>query len=61
MFTSMNNSEEGKSGSEKLSDKPELKPRVGGFLKGQGWESPDCWEPDEELIKLMTEGPIFPE
>lgn len=37
------------------------KPRVGGQLKGQIWESPECWEPDEELIKQMTEGPLFPE
>lgn len=37
------------------------KPRVGGQLKGQFWESPDCWEPDEELIKQMTEGPLYPE
>ncbi len=38
------------------------KPRTPGLLAGQGfWESPDCWEPDEELIKQMTEGPLFPE
>jgi prevent-host-death family protein len=37
------------------------KARVGGFLKGQIWESPDCWAPDEELNKLMTEGPLFPD
>ena len=38
------------------------KPRTPGLLAGQGyWESPDCWEPDEELIKQMTESPIYPE
>ena len=38
----------------------EVVPRVGGFLQGQIWESPDCWEPDEELISAMTTGPLFP-
>jgi len=40
---------------------PPLQKREGGFLKGQLWESPDCWEPDEDIIKMMTEGPIFPD
>ena len=25
------------------------------------WESPDCWEPDEELNDLMITGAIFPD
>ncbi|ATC65142.1 type II toxin-antitoxin system prevent-host-death family antitoxin [Nibricoccus aquaticus] len=37
------------------------KARVGGFLKGQIWEAPDCWEADEKLNKLMVEGPLFPD
>ena len=24
------------------------------------WESPDCWEPDEELNDLMINAPLFP-
>jgi prevent-host-death family protein len=39
----------------------EQKARVGGFLKGQIWESPDCWESEEALNKLMTQGPLFPD
>ena len=39
---------------------PELKPRKGGYYKGKLRESADCWESDEELIKEMTEGSIFP-
>jgi prevent-host-death family protein len=34
------------------------KRRIGGLLKGQVWMSPNCWEPDEALNKLMTEGPL---
>lgn len=37
------------------------KPRVGGWLKGQGWESEDAWEQDEALIDSMINGSIFPE
>jgi len=37
------------------------KPRVGGFLKGQTWAASDCWEKDEDVITMMTEGPIFPD
>lgn len=37
------------------------KPRTPGILKGQIWESPDCWDEDEELIDLMYNGPLFPE
>jgi len=40
---------------------PQRKPRVGGFLKGQWQCTPDCWEKDEDIIKLMLEGPLFPE
>lgn len=36
-------------------------PRVGGQLKGQIWQSPDCWEPDVDLIKQMSDGPLFHE
>jgi prevent-host-death family protein len=36
------------------------KPRKGGFLHGQIWEAPDCWEPDEELIATMTTDPLLP-
>ena len=36
-------------------------PRTGGFLSGKIWESPDCWEPDEELISAMTTVPLFTE
>lgn len=39
---------------------PARKPRVGGQFAGQIWESPDCWEPDEELIKSFYESSIFP-
>jgi len=35
--------------------------RKGGFLKGQIWEADDCWEADEELVDLMTKGPLEPE
>ena len=35
--------------------------RTLGTLAGQGWEAPDAWEPDEELIDLAMNGPIFPE
>jgi len=38
---------------------PARKPRVGGQLKGQIWEAPDCWEPDDDIIKQMTEGPLY--
>jgi prevent-host-death family protein len=31
-----------------------------GALKGQIWISPDFDEPDEELIRLFEDGPIFP-
>ncbi len=43
---------------------PAKKPRTPGLFAGQGWESPDCWEPDTELIdsfynsKLDLEGPL---
>lgn len=39
---------------------PDRAPRRGGFLRGQVWESADCWESDEELARLMTEGGIEP-
>lgn len=41
--------------------KPAKKRRVGGQLKGQIWESPDCWEPDEELIRSFYESSLYPE
>jgi prevent-host-death family protein len=37
------------------------KSRVGGQLKGQIWESPDCWAPDEHMIKQMTDSPLYHE
>lgn len=39
---------------------PPIAPRSGGFLAGQVWEAPDCWEPDEELTTLMTGGDVEP-
>ncbi len=39
----------------------ERKPRVGGWLRGLGWESEDAWETDEELIDMMNNGPLFPD
>jgi prevent-host-death family protein len=36
-------------------------PRKGGFFRGQIQESPDCWEPDKELIATMTGGTLEPE
>lgn len=33
--------------------------RVGGQLKGQIWEAPDCWQADDKLIKQMTESPLY--
>lgn len=35
-------------------------PRTGGFLAGDIWEAEDCWEPDEDLSREMTEAPLFP-
>lgn len=40
---------------------PPISPRSGGFLKGQIWEAPDCWDSDDELHELMTRGGIEPE
>lgn len=37
------------------------KPRIGGQLKGQFKISPAFWDPDEDIIKQMTEGPLYPE
>ena len=37
------------------------KPRTPGLLAGQVWQSPDCWEPDEELINSFYESSIFPD
>lgn len=31
-----------------------------GSMKGEIWIAPDAFEPDEELIRLMEDGPIFP-
>lgn len=39
---------------------PPCAPRSGGFLSGQVWEAPDCWEPDDALTKLMTTGDVEP-
>jgi prevent-host-death family protein len=32
-----------------------------GSLRGKIWMSPDFDEPDQELIDLMENGPIFPD
>lgn len=40
---------------------PARKPRVCGQLKGKFFEAPGCWEPDQALIKQMTEGSLYPE
>jgi prevent-host-death family protein len=40
---------------------PPIAPRSGGFLQGQVWESPDCWEADEALTSEMTDAPLFPD
>jgi hypothetical protein len=37
-----------------------LPDRVPGGWKGKIWMAPDFDEPDEELINLMENGPIFP-
>ena len=34
--------------------------RLGGWLEGQIWEAPGCWDPDPE-IEAMFNGPIFPD
>jgi hypothetical protein len=42
-------------------DKPALeKPSWFGSLKGQIWIAPGSEEPDEELTRVMEDGPIFP-
>lgn len=40
---------------------PPIAPRSGGFLAGQVWEAPGCWEPDEDLAAQMSDAPLFPE
>ena len=40
---------------------PAAVPRKGGFLAGQIWQAPDCWDDDSELISMMTDGPLFPQ
>jgi prevent-host-death family protein len=40
---------------------PVIAPRSGGFLSGQIWEAPDCWEPDDELAALLSGGGIEPQ
>lgn len=36
-------------------------PRQLGSLRGKIWMAPDFDEPDQELIELMENGPIFPD
>lgn len=36
-------------------------PRALGLLREKIWMAPDFDEPDEELIDLMENGPIFPD
>ena len=45
-----------------ISYSPTSKRRVLGSLSGHSeyWETPDYWEPAEELIDLSINGPIFP-
>ena len=41
-----------------------LRPQKGswmGSLRGQIWIAPDAFDRDEELIRQMEDGPIFPE
>lgn len=38
-----------------------LADRVPGGWEGKVWMAPDFDEPDEELIDLMENGPIFPD
>ncbi len=33
------------------------KPRTPGIFAGQIWESPNCWEPDDELNRSFYESP----
>jgi prevent-host-death family protein len=35
--------------------------RVPGSLRGKIWMAPDFDEPDEEMIDLMYDGPVFPD
>ena len=34
--------------------------RQGGQWRGKGWISPDFDDPDPEIERMFTEGPIFP-
>ncbi|HWN35582.1 MAG TPA: type II toxin-antitoxin system Phd/YefM family antitoxin [Pseudonocardia sp.] len=36
-------------------------PRVPGGWKGKVWMAPDFDDPDDELVELYSDGPIFPE
>ena len=47
----------------KLSAYQPAKPkrRLGGWLEGQIWEAPGCWDPDPELEALFNDGPVFPD
>ncbi|MFN2496191.1 MAG: type II toxin-antitoxin system Phd/YefM family antitoxin [Pseudonocardiaceae bacterium] len=36
-------------------------PRELGSMRGKIWMAPDFDEPDDELIDLMENGPIFPD
>jgi prevent-host-death family protein len=38
-----------------------LPDRIPGGWEGKVWMAPDFDEPDEELIDLMENGPIFPD
>ena len=42
--------------------KKQPKKRTGfGSLKGKVWFSDDCWDEDQELIDIMSNGSIFPD
>lgn len=37
----------------------EMKPRTPGLLAGEGWEAPDCWAADADVLGASTESPLF--
>lgn len=41
--------------------KEEPKRRSFGTLKGQISYTEDCWEPDEEIIKVVEDSKLFPD
>ena len=40
---------------------PKAQPdRIGGQLRGKIKVAADCWEPDDEMTALLTDGPVYP-